>query len=364
MPASVATSSATISNAFTFTSTSSSGGVGVTASNTFCNKENSEPSTVNGSNDTRSSTSSEGNNTAYLAKLRALNEGVLKWIQKHLDEHININLNPVFDDYRKHFEELQKRYNPKFLKTSKESAGDLNSAMICDVASEKMSFFPSSNDLSTPTSSSKSVTQFNQSPKAIDSVKSIPSIFGSTETKSNDMAKFSFVSTDLKPLESSTKLPFLTSEPPKFSFGNSESKPKDSVSTFSFGSSTSTQPKEASGFSFGGSTGPMTFGAKDVSSPGKASGFSFASGNSGFSFAGAGGFNPKPLTGLPAAGVTADDAEDDAPPKPEVVEVKEDDAVYDKKCKLFYKKNGVFTDKGVGRWHLLFLVNYFIFKML
>ncbi|KAM9846184.1 nuclear pore complex protein Nup50 [Aulostomus maculatus] len=44
--------------------------------------------------------------------------------------------------------------------------------------------------------------------------------------------------------------------------------------------------------------------------------------------------------------------ESEEPPKPEVKEVKEDDAFYSKKCKLFYKKEAEFKEKGVGNLHL------------
>ncbi|XP_068590070.1 nuclear pore complex protein Nup50 isoform X2 [Cebidichthys violaceus] len=46
------------------------------------------------------------------------------------------------------------------------------------------------------------------------------------------------------------------------------------------------------------------------------------------------------------------DEESEEPPKPEIKEVKEDDAFYSKKCKLFYKKDSEFKEKGVGTLHL------------
>ncbi|XP_068611183.1 nuclear pore complex protein Nup50 [Brachionichthys hirsutus] len=46
------------------------------------------------------------------------------------------------------------------------------------------------------------------------------------------------------------------------------------------------------------------------------------------------------------------DEESDEPPKPEVKEVKEEEAFYSKKCKLFYKKDSEFKEKGVGTLHL------------
>ncbi|XP_051974065.1 nuclear pore complex protein Nup50-like [Xyrauchen texanus] len=51
---------------------------------------------------------------------------------------------------------------------------------------------------------------------------------------------------------------------------------------------------------------------------------------------------------------TADEngEESDEPPVPVVKEIKEKDAFYFKKCKLFYKKDGEFKEKGVGTLHL------------
>lgn len=46
------------------------------------------------------------------------------------------------------------------------------------------------------------------------------------------------------------------------------------------------------------------------------------------------------------------DEESEEPPKPEVNEVKEEGAFYSKKCKMFYKKDSEFKEKGVGTLHL------------
>lgn len=46
------------------------------------------------------------------------------------------------------------------------------------------------------------------------------------------------------------------------------------------------------------------------------------------------------------------DEDTEEPPKPEVNEVKEEDAFYSKKCKMFYKKDSEFKEKGVGTLHL------------
>ncbi|KAF0883198.1 NUP50 protein, partial [Crocuta crocuta] len=94
---------------------------------------------------------------------------------------------------------------------------------------------------------------------------------------------------------------------------------------------------------------------------GPLTGFSFSSGNS--SFFGKDMSQKKPASSLssetpeePAGGSDerkgGDEEENDEPPKVVVTEVKEEDAFYSKKCKLFYKKDNEFKEKGVGTLHL------------
>ncbi|XP_058045753.1 nuclear pore complex protein Nup50 isoform X1 [Ahaetulla prasina] len=49
---------------------------------------------------------------------------------------------------------------------------------------------------------------------------------------------------------------------------------------------------------------------------------------------------------------TGGDEEEEEPPKVVINEVKEEDAFYSKKCKVFYKKDNEFKEKGVGTLHL------------
>ncbi len=49
-------------------------------------------------------------NDDYLASLQALNEGVLSWISEHLKNDPHVDLSPVFDDYRKHMTDLDRRF--------------------------------------------------------------------------------------------------------------------------------------------------------------------------------------------------------------------------------------------------------------
>ncbi|XP_044533977.1 nuclear pore complex protein Nup50 [Gracilinanus agilis] len=67
-------------------------------------------------------------------------------------------------------------------------------------------------------------------------------------------------------------------------------------------------------------------------------------------------FSPKVLESHPdgSAGEYkgGEEEESEEPPKAVVTEVKEEDAFYSKKCKLFYKKDNEFKEKGVGTLHL------------
>jgi len=143
--------------------------------------------------------------------------------------------------------------------------------------------------------------------------------------------------------ETSTPLATTKTEAVKpFSFGStapaSESK-TEAVKPFSFGSTSDKSAAQASsGFSFG-------MGAANPPAP--------AAPGSGFSF-GPGMFAAPPGAGAinaPSAGDGAKE-EDYEPPKAEVTTVEESDALYSKKCKLFYKKDGSYVEKGVGMLHL------------
>jgi len=111
-----------------------------------------------------------------------------------------------------------------------------------------------------------------------------------------------------------------------FSFGSSD-KPVNSIPPFSFGQQ----------------------GAPATSAFGVSSGFSTGGG---FSF-GAAGLGSSSTTTSTAPADNVKEAEDeDQPPVVEVKLVEESDAIYDKKCKLFYKKDGNYVEKGVGMLYL------------
>ncbi|XP_070611383.1 nuclear pore complex protein Nup50 isoform X2 [Erythrolamprus reginae] len=104
----------------------------------------------------------------------------------------------------------------------------------------------------------------------------------------------------------------------------------------------------------------FSFGKSDKSglSPGAAgSGFSFSPGNGGLfgkdaSQAKAASSFSNSALDAPAGNAQRGDEEEEELPKVVINEVKEEDAFYSKKCKVFYKKDNEFKEKGVGTLHL------------
>ncbi|KAM9312619.1 nuclear pore complex protein Nup50 [Gastrophryne carolinensis] len=150
-----------------------------------------------------------------------------------------------------------------------------------------------------------------------------PTIPKCESSKQETKATFSFTSKEEK---SEAKAPLTTEKTTQpaslFSFGQKFDPPSANL----FGSGT------ASTFSFKATAGNLF--SKESSSPGKPS-FSFQAESSTKKEDSGGG-----------------EEEEEEPPKVVIQEVKEDDAFYSKKCKLFYKKENEFKEKGVGTLHL------------
>ncbi|KAM4678309.1 nuclear pore complex protein Nup50 [Discoglossus pictus] len=151
--------------------------------------------------------------------------------------------------------------------------------------------------------------------------------------------------------DGNTKLPHIS---PTFGCPKSVDKP----TTFSFGIKASTPEKQsptteekktqpAPTFNFGQKVDSSAFG-----STGAAAGFSFSSGASNLFGKDTNKSSAPPSSATPQNSEDAGDGDEEAPPKAIINEVKEDDAFYSKKCKLFYKKDNEFKEKGVGTLHL------------
>ncbi|XP_036977700.1 nuclear pore complex protein Nup50 [Acanthopagrus latus] len=162
------------------------------------------------------------------------------------------------------------------------------------------------------------------------------------------------------------KLPAAATPPPpaaaSASSSGSSAAPAPAATLFSFGKNTtedSARDKSAIGvtFNFGQKVDSSVLGSLGSKTTPPSFSFSSSASSSQTSLFGA----PGSAAPLSFSGTKSEDArpadengdeDSDEPPKPDVKEVKEDDAFYSKKCKLFYKKDSEFKEKGVGTLHL------------
>lgn len=155
-------------------------------------------------------------NDEYYAKLKGLNESVSNWIKRHVDTNPLINLKPIFKDYEKYFDELEKGRNTSSTEVSKTS--DESSVF----KKELNSFvFKSTDDTKKDESEKVPQIVFNKN----------------TNVKDDTTKQTATVSTTF----------------------NFNSEPTTTSSLFSFGCATTTS-STGTGFSFGTtSTAPFTF---------------------------------------------------------------------------------------------------------
>jgi len=232
----------------------------------------------------------------YLSHIKALNIQVLAWLTMHIEKDPLIVLSPVFKDYDKHLEEIEKLYGAS------------------EKGKNKVTQVP-------PTEKDKDVT-----PNPL-----FGNAFGAPPSK----------------------------EPSPITEKKSDSDSESKSSLFSFGAASSKPlPAQSSGFSFGATaepskptaaSSPFSFG---TASSGTASAFAAPPASGGFSFKGFGASSSTTPAESNADKKEETQDEDDTPPVVEVKQVEESDALYSKKCKLFYKKEGNYVEKGVGMLYL------------
>ncbi|NWV22030.1 NUP50 protein, partial [Origma solitaria] len=226
--------------------------------------------------------------SAYHKQLAALNCSVRDWIVKHVNTNPLCDLTPIFRDYEQYLVSIEQQHG-------------------------------SSSDSGSENESSKT-----PGPRAVPAFGSSKLQQGSTFLLNN------------KTEDTSDKNPEAASEKRDPSLGATS----------------------AVSFNFGKSVDSSVLGSLGS---GALSSFSFSPGNSGLF-----GKDANQAKSLAAAstslleaqtdGGNSDDKgveeEEEEPPKVIVNEIKEDDAFYSKKCKLFYKKDNEFKEKGVGTLHL------------
>lgn len=286
-------------------------------------------------------------NKEYLGHLKALNIQVTEWIKKHVDDNPLVILSPVFKDYEKHLKSISEKYGgPTPAKPSAQPAA------------------PSPSSQPTPSLGS---TAFGAKTNDDLMSKFKPKV-GSWSCDScmvsNAPDKESCVSCETPKPGCKPKEPEAPAATSTFSFGKSggfsfagakDSSSDPPKSGFSFGStSNADKPPATGGFSLASSTANPPAAAAAATT----GGFSFASkaadASKPFSFNASSPFSFAKSAGAPAPAATKaeEDDEEDKPPVVEVNAVTEEDSVYSKKCKLFYKKDGAYIEKGVGMLHL------------
>ncbi|XP_074659979.1 nuclear pore complex protein Nup50-like isoform X2 [Tubulanus polymorphus] len=292
----------------------------------------------------------------YLQKLRALNECVSTWIKQHVDKNPYCILTPIFKDYEKHLAQVELS-NPEHGNKNGETASN---AMPGEASKSGFQFTVTSNMTSRPSLSSNGASNANNSETKSDLKEkdvSRPFSFSSSSTADLSGSKFSFTGAS-----SSTD-----TDKPKFSFTSSKANNDDStaaaVKPFSFGpSSSSSDGNHKPKFSF-----TATSSASDSQNNDKPK-FGFAASSSSDSDKPKFGFGSsvttttatdstavKPFSfavnsvSSTAESTAANTTEEEyVPPEPETVEIKEDGAVYTKRCKLYYKSEEAWKEKGVG----------------
>lgn len=292
--------------------------------------------------------------SAYFAKLKGLNESVAQWIKTHVDANPFCILTPIFRDYEKYLKEIEAKHGNEVEKpitasekTQSVHASDKKETVNTEKKLESSPFGgaatkspfsstewkPEKSIFGNISAGSKSI--FGKAENTADASKSIfstteqstdshKSVFGNIDQKAGSKNIFGSVSAEKNPfLSKPTTAPDNKSDDQET---KSDSKPATTTTstssfattnttTFCFGQS-STTSNTSTGFSFG-SAKPFTFGAQVVKPQ-----------------------EPEDNEGK--------DEEDEEPPKAEFKPVTEEGAIYEQRCKIFIKKDGNFTDRGIG----------------
>lgn len=246
--------------------------------------------------------SSETKKLNYYTKLKGLNESVSDWIKKHVEETPLCILTPIFKDYEKYLKEIQEEYQGPDVESKSKTISDEKIASEATLNTQNTMPVKSTS----PSSGNKSETSLFSNTSATNTSISIfksqnnPLLQGEKSTFGSNIA------TDTSSNIGTTKT--------SFPFGIN-SNIQTTAEPFSFATNTTTNNNAP--FSFG--TGkPFSFNS-NIQKP---------------------------------AETNDTNEEEDEPPKVEFTPVLEENSVYDKRCKVFVKKDNNFVDKGVGTLYI------------
>ncbi|XP_062374651.1 nuclear pore complex protein Nup50 isoform X2 [Sardina pilchardus] len=289
---------------------------------------------------------SSSSSAEYRRQLTALNCSVRDWITKHVNDNPLCDLNPIFRDYERHLGSIEKKYGGV--------AGGGGGGGVGVGGFGATATGPPASDAKSEAAPAEGVKTGGLQ---LTSSGSSAAVSTSSSSGTAPVSLFSFgkdaSSSSTTTTSSSTTTTSSSSLPSgvTFNFGQkvdtsvlSSFPPGGGAPSFSFSTSSSSLSSSSSS-----SAAPSLFGG--LSSGGSTAGAAAAP-SAPFSFSLAKTEAPAAATAAPSTDVNGADEESEEPPVPVVKEIKEKDAFYSKKCKLFYKKESEFKEKGVGTLHL------------
>lgn len=136
----------------------------------------------------------KGKSNDYYSKLKGLNESVSNWIKKHVDANPLINLQPIFKDYERYFNELEKEEDNKTeTKTDDPKKTNANVSSMSTFVFKAASSVPDSTAEKTRQESISNKAQpkfsFGSFPTVITSADTIPK-FGFSNTATSNTFSF------------------------------------------------------------------------------------------------------------------------------------------------------------------------------
>uniref|UniRef100_A0A182SB50 Nuclear pore complex NUP2/50/61 domain-containing protein n=1 Tax=Anopheles maculatus TaxID=74869 RepID=A0A182SB50_9DIPT len=276
-----------------------------------------------------SATTTPGTQTTDMkANVIALNHAFVAWITQKCKENAFCNFSPVFKSYEKHFakfKEMEQNGTEKSLTNSSSSTMEAVTKLTSTTAQ------PSKADFPTVTATKPLETKPNDPvAKEPEKAKEKTGFFFGTSAPKETSAMKTFA-----PAPAAGGFTFGSGKP--LTFGGFSSSTTANPATTSNNSSTAVSTTSPSFFA-----GASTFASKSLT-PG---GFTFGS-----------GIVKPPVPDSSAAAANKDageaaEADEDEPPKVEFTPVEEKDSLYSKRCKLYFKVDGSYSDRGVSTLHI------------
>ncbi|KAH8252513.1 hypothetical protein KR032_000379 [Drosophila birchii] len=321
----------------------------------------SEVSTANaGTSPSTSTTNSNSETSQYHEAVVDLNKSVLKFLQEELQKNVLCILTPVFRDYEKHLKKLKDTLSVPAVSLPSVAVSSTSPLATFSLGKPSAPIGGSTSLFGKPANSTVTSGGGGTTTASTTPIFSFgaPASSVSTSTAASPAApatsfSFGFAS---KPKASEAKA---TEDAPKpggmFSFLSTEKKTETMFSS----KKKSDEPPKTNGFEFKPKSNDEKPGfsifsgfSKPTEAAGDAPppmGLAFGSGSTPFSFG-----NIKPPAASSAAAVADEEAQDDEdkPPKVEFTQVKEDDAIYSKRCKVYIKKDTEYVDRGIGTLYL------------